>query len=263
MFCGEGHQIYILFCREEREVEVNLFIKEGLLWLLRAVMGICIFGFLQRAAYPLPKRGHVRREERISIRAFLVKYAGGTVKCDDGMVKYAGGIGFVCCGLRFGTGASGLLSLPGLLAFCYLCILLLVSLSDLETRRIDDRFQAGIVLIGLLSLWLDMGHTLPERCIGVFAVSLPMLLFSVAASGAFGGGDIKLMASSGFLLGWRGIVAAMFLGLLAGGCYALIQMLRKKVGSKDRIAFGPFLALGLAAALFWGDQIAERYLLSL
>lgn len=228
---------------------MSLFMKEGFLWLLRAVTGACLFGFLQELDSRLSKEGRILCGATTPVRSFFLKCAGG--------------IGFVCCGLRFGTGASGLLSLPGLLAFCYLCILLLASLSDLETRRIDDRFQAGIVLVGLLSLRLDMGHTLTERLIGVFAVSLPMLLLSLAASGAFGGGDIKLMASSGFFLGWCGVVVAIILGLFAGGGYALIQLLRKEAGVKDRMAFGPFLAIGLAVALFWGDQIAERYLFAM
>ena len=145
------------------------------------------------------------------------------------------------------------------LAFCYIGILLSAACMDLKTRRIDDRFLAGILVIGLLSLRTNPGLTLAERLIGIFAVSLPMLRRSVAVLGAFGGGDIKLMAVSGFLLGWRSILVAMLLGLFLGGCCALILLLCKKVKRKDCIAFGPFLAAGLAIAYFWGDQIAAWY----
>lgn len=144
----------------------------------------------------------------------------------------------------------------GFLGLCYLGILLSAAHMDLKTRRIDDRFHAGILVLGLLSLWTDSGISPTERLVGAFAVSLPMLLLSVAVSGAFGGGDIKLMATSGFLLGWRSVVVAMLLGLLLGGCCALVLLLCKKVKRKDRIAFGPFLAAGLAIAYFWGDKIA-------
>ena len=68
------------------------------------------------------------------------------------------------------------------------------------------------------------------------------------------------MAVSGFFLGWKSIVAAMFLGLLLGGTLALWLMARKKLNRRDHMAFGPFLALGLTAALFYGDQMVSWYL---
>lgn len=71
---------------------------------------------------------------------------------------------------------------------------------------------------------------------------------------------MKLMAASGFLLGWRAIVVAMFLGLVTGGSYAAWLLSRKKLERKDHMAFGPFLALGLGIAFFYGDALANWYL---
>ena len=52
----------------------------------------------------------------------------------------------------------------------------------------------------------------------------------------------------------------MFLGLLLGGTLALWLMARKKLNRRDHMAFGPFLALGLTAALFYGNQMVSWYL---
>lgn len=71
---------------------------------------------------------------------------------------------------------------------------------------------------------------------------------------------IKLMAASGLLLGTASIVCAMFIGIVTGGGYAAVMLAGKKLEKKDQFAFGPFLALGLAAAVFWGNQIAAWYL---
>ena len=68
------------------------------------------------------------------------------------------------------------------------------------------------------------------------------------------------MAASGFLLGWRAILAAMFIGLLAGGVYGACMLAGKKLTRRYAFAFGPFLALGLGIAFFWGDPIAAWYL---
>lgn len=73
-------------------------------------------------------------------------------------------------------------------------------------------------------------------------------------------GDIKLMAVSGLFLGAAPTVCAMFIGLVTGGGYGAYMLISKKLDRKDHFAFGPFLAFGLAVAVFAGDRIAEWYL---
>lgn len=68
-----------------------------------------------------------------------------------------------------------------------------------------------------------------------------------------GGGDIKLMAAAGFLLGWRLNLAAFFTGLFSGGVYGSFLLLSGKGGRKDSMAFGPFLCLGIALAILLGE----------
>ena len=77
--------------------------------------------------------------------------------------------------------------------------------------------------------------------------------------GGFGGGDIKLMAAAGLLLGWQRSLFAVFLALLAGGGYGIWLLAAHKAGRKDHFAFGPFLCIGIAAALFWGGDVVAWY----
>ena len=79
--------------------------------------------------------------------------------------------------------------------------------------------------------------------------------------GAFGGGDIKLMAAGGFFLGWRASLAAAWIGLTAAALYCAVLMLKRRLTFKDTIAFGPFLALGLGIASLWGDELAYMALI--
>ncbi len=69
-----------------------------------------------------------------------------------------------------------------------------------------------------------------------------------------GMGDVKLEAALGALLGFPAIVSAMFLGVIAGGLAAIVLLLMKRVGRKDPIAYGPWLALGAWIVLVqaWG-----------
>ena len=80
--------------------------------------------------------------------------------------------------------------------------------------------------------------------------------------GAFGGGDIKLMAASGLLLGTASTVCAMFIGIVTGGGYAAMMLAGKKLEKKDQFAFGPFLAFGVLVSLTQnlGDTMISMYI---
>lgn len=78
--------------------------------------------------------------------------------------------------------------------------------------------------------------------------------------GGFGGGDIKLMFGAGFFLGARLTVVAAFLGILLGGGFGALLLAAKKADRKTRFAFGPFLCIGIAAAMFFGERLADWYI---
>ena len=87
-----------------------------------------------------------------------------------------------------------------------------------------------------------------------------MLILALLIPGAFGGGDIKLMATSGLFLGTASIVCAMFFGLLTGGAYGSIMLKSGKLGRKDQFAFGPFLIIGLVIGAYFGADIIDAYI---
>lgn len=183
-----------------------------------------------------------------------------SIPLDYLILEGCGGLFFLWSGSVFGWGRWGILSGKALLAFAYLCVLTVVAVIDWNTRIIYDRFHIIILLLGVVSLWLFPEHGLLDRLIGAVIVSLPMFVLAMCIEGAFGGGDIKLMAASGVLLGWRAVFCGMFLGLLAGGIYCILMLAAGKMGRKDSFAFGPFLAFGLSLAFFYGDRIWEWYL---
>lgn len=72
----------------------------------------------------------------------------------------------------------------------------------------------------------------------------------------FGMGDIVLMAAAGIYLGWKRSLVAAGAGILIGAVYGLIQ---KKRSSESQFAFGPWLAIGIAIAIFFGNDIVYWY----
>jgi len=101
--------------------------------------------------------------------------------------------------------------------------------------------------------WLD-------SLIGILVGGGIFFVIIVVSRGGMGGGDMKLGAMLGAFVGWKLGLLAVLLGVLAGGAVAVALLLLGRRGRKEAIPFGPFLALGGALALLWGDKILAWYL---
>ena len=256
-----------------------LIVIEVIIYLIRFFFGACIFSFLNVVIDRMPRQESVVRgrshctncgreltgPELIPCISYLClrgkcKTCGVKIPPRDFLVELAGGIAFIGCGFCFGCGISEIISLRGAVVFAYLGILLVVALIDRDTQMIYDRFHVFILVLAVMAFWIFPEHGMGSRLLGAVIISVPMLVLALLIPGAFGGGDIKLMAVSGLFLGAAATVCAMFIGLLTGGAYGLIMLTSGKLKKTDHFAFGPFLAIGLAVAVFAGDSIARWYL---
>jgi leader peptidase (prepilin peptidase) / N-methyltransferase len=75
-----------------------------------------------------------------------------------------------------------------------------------------------------------------------------------------GGGDIKLLAMIGALIGWQGILFTIFVSSLSGTLVGLLLTLPAGRSMKSKLPFGPFLAAGAIAYVFFGPQLIHWYL---
>ena len=102
-------------------------------------------------------------------------------------------------------------------ACLFLLLLSAVSACDIKNREIPDSLQAAIALLSLL-------HFAPWNLAGALT-ALPYLLVALAGNGpgGIGGGDIKLAASMGIVLGLPASLAASIMGLSAFTVYGLIS----------------------------------------
>ena len=88
-----------------------------------------------------------------------------------------------------------------------------------------------------------------------------MFLFVVALlwPGGLGLGDVKLALLLGFVLGVE-VIVAMFAAFLVGGLVGIGLLVVGKRSRKDRIPFGPFLALGGIIGSLVGEQVLTWYM---
>ena len=150
-------------------------------------------------------------------------------------------------------------------------MLLALSIVDWNTQYIPVEYTGIIFLCGLIHLFADFSNWL-QYLIGLFAVSGFLCVFNWIATpiirkkydgtaeidSVIGDGDIKLMAATGLLLGWKLNFIALGIGCIAG---SVIQMILIKIKESDqRFAFGPYLSLGVYITMICGEQLVSWYL---
>ncbi|WP_326974719.1 A24 family peptidase [Caproicibacter sp. BJN0012] len=129
--------------------------------------------------------------------------------------------------------------------FC--CLLLAASVWDIRKRIVPDTLCVLIFCLGLRTLT-------PDKLFGVL-LALPLLIAALIKEGGMGGGDIKLTAAAGFVLGLPAGTVGLILGLTAVlGYYLADKGIRKLKKSETQAAgehilpLAPFLSAGFIAA---------------
>ena len=145
------------------------------------------------------------------------------------------------------------------LLYCGLTSALIVlSVIDFRTYEIPIGINIFILIVGLIHLGFHYTEWV-TYVIGFFAVSIPIFIIILATHGkGMGGGDMKLMAVAGLLLGWKNILLAFLIGCILG---SVIHLIRMKISDADRVlAMGPYLAAGTMIAALWGQDMIAWYL---
>lgn len=233
--------------------------------------GIVIGSFLNVCIYRIPRQENITTKrshcmscgnallwyELIPIVSFCMqrgrcKHCGEKIAVQYPLIEGLNGLLYVWIVVCRGWTIESLLFCMGVSALIVLAVI------DWRTYEILPGCNLFIGALGLIRLLTDIGNW-PDYVIGFFAVSVLFWIIWLASKGsAMGGGDIKLMAAAGLLLGWQGILIALGIGSIAGAVVHSILMKWKK---KDRVlAFGPYLAFGIICSMLYGEQIIKWYL---
>ena len=145
------------------------------------------------------------------------------------------------------------------LLYCLLgSALIVLSVIDFRTFEIPFGVNLFILALGLIRVITDYTNWLSYG-IGLLSVSLVLYIIFLATNGrGIGGGDIKLMAVCGLLLGWKRIILAFALGCIIG---SVVHLIRMRVTKADHVlAMGPYLSIGVMIAALWGNDLIQWYL---
>ena len=150
------------------------------------------------------------------------------------------------------------ISLPGIAVF--------FAASFFQRRTIGFfKILPDNIAISLTSL-----HIPPTTCnaiLGIIAGGGSLYLvawiyYVITGKEGMGGGDIKLLAMIGALIGWEGVFFTIFVGSAVGTAAGIIIMLSARLlDTKLRLPFGPFLAIGAITYIFFGSRLIYGYII--
>lgn len=150
-----------------------------------------------------------------------------------------------------------------LIKFVYLgmiAALIVIFFSDLKYHIIPDQIQLVLFAASLFLLPLHgpIASVFIERVIAAVLVMAPIyFLYWVTKGKGMGFGDVKLAFIIGFMFGIKAGLLVLYFAFISGAIVGVILMILGKRGLKSKIAFGPFLVIGMLVILFWRDQIYE------
>ena len=242
------------------------------------ILGLCLGSFANVLIWRIPRkedwmwgRSHCPKCN-VNIRAYdnipLISYLILRGRCRDckapisaryPLVELLMGIAFAA--LFICVGWQWLLLEYGIFVFG----LITVSFIDLDHMILPDKFTLPGIAIGLIGAALN-----PERSFwsAFWGVALGGgLLWFVAyvyylarKREGMGGGDIKLLAWIGAVLGWSAIPFVILVSSIVGSVAGIIIAMRSKNGMSAVIPFGPYLACGALILVYGGQPLADWYI---
>lgn len=148
------------------------------------------------------------------------------------------------------------------LKYCILVsILIVIGMIDYDTQFVFTSTTicgaiVGIVFIVIQAIIYKTG-TVDLILGGVIGFGIIGLI--VFLTKGMGQGDIEIAAVCGLFLGVKGILLGLFLAIIIGGIIGIIILALKLKKAKEKIAFGPCIAIGSFISTIWGAEMLKIY----
>lgn len=245
---------------------------------LAFLFGLCVGSFMNVCIYRLPNSKSIVHPrsmcpecgkmiqfyDNIPVLSFLLlrrkcRYCKSPISFRYPLVELLGGLFAVCVVLKFGV------TLEGLIHYFFIAALLVITFIDIDYQIIPDRITLpGIPLFFLASFAVPtIGYK--DSILGLlagggslFAVAWGYQL--VTKREGMGGGDIKLLAMIGTLVGWQGVLFTIFVASAVGTLAGILSMIGQAKDRKLAVPFGPFLSIGAMVYIFFGPELIFWYL---
>ena len=241
------------------------------------VIGLCIGSFLNVCIYRLPASQSIVRPasrcpncgrsiafyDNIPLLSYLwlrgrCRYCRTKIAIRYPIVEVLGGLFALATFIKFG------LTLEALVYFIFIACLMVVTFIDLDHRIIPDLITLPGIPLFFAASFAVSSVAFKDSLLGILVGGGSLFLVAwiyslITKKDGMGGGDIKLLAMMGALVGWQGVLFTIFVSSLVGTLSGLAIMLQARKGMKLAVPFGPFLAIGGITYIFFGTQLITWY----
>ncbi|MDR1689840.1 MAG: prepilin peptidase [Clostridiales bacterium] len=257
--------------------------------IILAVAGLCVGSFLNVIIYRLPREqsiikprsfcpkcGHkIKAYENIPVFSYIF-LRGKCSECKEKIsVRYP--IVEIITAVLW---VLPLILLPSytaidianiVIAALFSTVLLAIFIIDFEHLIIPNELVISIIVLSIPAFFTQNDLIVwYEKLIG-FAVGGGILYLLAYLSEKFlkkegvGGGDIKLMAACGLVLGWQNILLSLFVAAIITMIVILLVMtpIKKKLPIGEIVPFAPALSAAMVICLYYGEDIIFWYLTSI
>ncbi|MGI8998409.1 MAG: prepilin peptidase [Candidatus Limnocylindria bacterium] len=136
-----------------------------------------------------------------------------------------------------------------------LALLLVLTATDLEQRRLPHLILDPLILLAVLFVPVNPGVQLLDALIGAAAAVAFLGALALVVRGGLALGDLYLVAPIGLMLGWPAIFSALFAAAFLSAGASLVLLAARRVGMRSYIPFGPFLVGGAVFVLLLDDRV--------
>ena len=167
---------------------------------------------------------------------------------------------FAVIGWRFGAH-------PAVLLWCGLAATLIaLAFIDLDTQFLPDDLTLPLMWAGIVSAalgWIPvtLGASVGGAVVGYLSLWFVFHAYRlIRGKEGMGAGDFKLLAALGAWMGWQLIPSIILLASAVGATVGIGLIVFRRHDRDVPIPFGPYLAGGGIAALFFGEQLTRLWM---
>ena len=250
---------------------------EGVIWFFVFVLGASLGSFYHVVGYRMPKGENwvsdrsrcpgcahsLKGYELIPVLSYVLQ--GGKCRACGMKIPPIYLLVEILSGLLFAFpvwfyGLEGFMTGEIYFAWVFFSMLIIITVSDIYYQLILDKvllfFGALLVLLQFIYPIQSLGFRVSGVLVGFFTLyAIGLLGHYFFKKEALGGGDIKLYAVIGWVLGISSTLLSLFLAAIIALFYIVIFM-------KDKtkpLGFGPFIALAAYLCLFCGSSLLDWY----
>ena len=238
------------------------------------ILGIVIGSFLNVCIYRVPMGksiafppshctncdNNLKPMDLIPILSYIFiggrcRYCKEKISARYPIIEALNGILYLVVYLKFGLALIAL-------KYCILVsILIVIGMIDYDTQFVftSTTIFGGIIAVLFIIIQAVLYNTGIIDLVSGGVIGFAIIGLIVFLTKGMGEGDIEIAAVCGLFLGIKGILLGLFLAVILGGIVGIIILLLKLKKAKEKIAFGPCIAIGSLISMLWGVEILKLY----